>query len=248
MRFYLVKIKKLLTEVLKYFASAIKIVKLNSQTLPYDLNPYERFSQDEKNSSYEYFKKYFYESIFLDKHQIRDHAIKLAIKNSKKENDLFLEFGVWKGESINNFALFLKNKKIYGFDSFKGLKESWKGTKGYQKGFFETNIPAVKKNVTLVNGWFQDVLPDFIEKNKESKIKFIHIDCDTYESTNFVLNSLKDLMSEKTIILFDDFYNFSGWKVGEFKALKDNFSENEIKYLAFASDHTSVLIEINKSV
>ena len=76
-------------------------------------------------------------------------------------------------------------------------------------------------------------------------IKFIHIDSDTYESTFLILKNLKKYFSKKTYLLFDDFYNFSGWKVGEFKALNENFSEDEITYKCFCSNHTSVLVEIN---
>ena len=52
--------------------------------------------------------------------------------NAAKENDnnsdnLYIEFGVFSGTSINYFSKNLK-KKIYGFDSFEGLKEDWVGT------------------------------------------------------------------------------------------------------------------------
>ena len=40
---------------------------------------------------------------------------------------LYIEFGVWKGESINLFGNFLAQHKneIHGFDSFEGLTEDW---------------------------------------------------------------------------------------------------------------------------
>ena len=56
---------------------------------------------------------------------IRNFAIYKAMNNNKIENGLFLEFGVWKGGSINLFAkqLSKNGNTIYGFDSFEGLKE-----------------------------------------------------------------------------------------------------------------------------
>jgi hypothetical protein len=44
------------------------------------------------------------------------------------------EFGVWKGESINYLAK-LTNETIFGFDSFEGLQEDWRGkaTVGFEK-------------------------------------------------------------------------------------------------------------------
>ena len=48
---------------------------------------------------------------------------------------LFLEFGVFKGRSINEFSKYLPNIEFTGFDSFEGLNEDWKGTR-YRAGFF----------------------------------------------------------------------------------------------------------------
>ena len=36
--------------------------------------------------------------------------------------------------------------------------------------------------------------------------------------------------------IFDDFYNFTGWDVGELKALEDIYSPDEYEYLAFSKD------------
>ena len=72
------------------------------------------------------------------------------------------------------------------------------------------------------------------------------MDLDTYESTKFVLQKIKPYLINKAVILFDELYNFSGWKVGEYKALKEVFSENEYKYLAFALRGTQAVIQIIK--
>ena len=47
------------------------------------------------------------------------------MESDKDENFFYLEFGVWKGESINFLSSFLNKGEIYGFDSFKGLREDW---------------------------------------------------------------------------------------------------------------------------
>ena len=59
----------------------------------------------------------------------------------------------------------------------------------------------------------------------------MHIDCDTYESTKEVLNILnsKKLISG-TLILFDEYLSYVGWKQGEFKAWQEFVKENNIKY------------------
>ena len=70
------------------------------------------------------------------------------------------------------------------------------------------------------------------------------MDLDTYESTKFVLNMLKPYLKSNSIILFDQLYNYPGWKEGEFKALTEVFKEAEYKYLAFGKYSKQVLIKI----
>ena len=210
-------------------------------------SPYELFVNDEINDCYNHFKKYFNESIFLEGRPIREFSIKRAIENDQKNENYYLEFGVFKGTSIKFFSSIIKNNKIYGFDGFEGLKEDWLGYR-HDKGHSNLKgiAPEVPQNVTLVKGWVQNTLPIFIEENKNLKINFVHMDLDTYESTKFVLQKIKPYLLNKAVILFDELYNFSGWKVGEYKALKEVFNENEYKYLAFALRSTQVAIQITK--
>jgi hypothetical protein len=59
----------------------------------------------------------------------------------------------------------LKNKIWYGFDSFYGLQENWKGG-WFSKNHFSLNgkSPKVNKNVKLIKGWFKNTLPIFLKK------------------------------------------------------------------------------------
>ena len=200
------------------------------------------FIEEEEKKSYDHFKKYFKSSIFLEERKIREYSILKALENNK--DNLFLEFGVFQGKSINFFAKKIGAKKIYGFDSFVGLNEDWEGTE-YPKGYFDLkgNLPKVEKNVILIKGRVQDTLREFI-KEKNIKISFIHIDLDTYESTKFVLEELKKYLTSGAIILFDELYNFSGWDVGEYKALQGVFDEKDYKFLAFSKDGSQVAIQI----
>jgi len=81
-------------------------------------------------------------------------------------------------------------------------------------------------------------------REKKPRINFVHIDLDTYESSKFVLENLKPYLSKGCIILFDELYNFSGWDVGEYKALSETFSENEYKFLSFSTG-TQVCVQIS---
>jgi hypothetical protein len=67
----------------------------------------------------------------------------IAIQNCQSNEGLILEFGVYKGESINYIARRLPKDLIYGFDSFEGLPEFWRN--GLPKGSFKIeNITKIK--------------------------------------------------------------------------------------------------------
>lgn len=162
--------------------------------------------------------KYVLEYIFED------------IKLKHKKNTLWLEFGVFTGKSINYISSFTNNT-VYGFDSFHGLPEDWRD--GYSKGMFdmEGNLPKVNNNVQLITGWFDNTLNSFMKKNNK-KISFIHIDCDLYSSTKYVLSNLKEYIDKNCIILFDELVNYPDYdgENGELRALYEFIDENDVKY------------------
>ena len=183
-------------------------------------------------------------SIFHDKYHVRDYCINLINQdNNKINNKVCYEFGVRNGLSINYFSSKI-NLKFYGFDSFKGIPEDWLGTSGVQ-GSFSANgiIPKVNKNVTIIEGLIEQTLDNFLA-NHDKKIAFIHIDVDIYSTTKFILDKIKNLIDNKTLILFDDFCCFPGWRHGQFKALNEVFEKNQIKYIAFGGEVCA--IKINK--
>jgi predicted O-methyltransferase YrrM len=175
-------------------------------------------------------------------------------KITNKSKTIILEFGVWKGESINYFGKKCPQAEIYGFDSFTGLAEEWRGVvikKGdgaakdgiYKIGAFDNNgyMPKVPANVKLIKGYFQETLPKFSLK---SKVSIIHIDCDTYESTIYILNKLAKNISKGSIIIFDEYFGFSNWRSHEHKALMDfsRINKKNFKYVAYTSVHVAVQI------
>ena len=165
--------------------------------------------------------------------------------NQISTNGLCLEFGVFKGESINYFSEKFNGRTWYGFDSFEGLQENWYG--GYHgKGWFDQKgkIPKVNKNVKIIKGWFKDTLPLFFKDNKQ-KISFIHIDCDTYESTKDILNNINPKQLQKNcIILFDDYISYWGWKDNIYRAWQEYIKENNIiyKYIFFGGEQALIKI------
>ncbi len=149
-------------------------------------------------------------------------------------NTLWLEFGVYKGNSINYISKFTSDK-VYGFDSFEGLPEKWK--RGFEKGVFSLNgdLPKVNNNVVLIKGWFNQTLQKFIEKyiiKDNKKVSFLHLDADLYSSTIYVLNMLKNYLDKNCIVIFDDLVNFKGFEQpnSELRALCEFLDENIVDY------------------
>ena len=168
---------------------------------------YYHYRKDELRDSYNHFKKYFHDAIFLEPGRIREYAINEAMQNHKP-GYYYIEFGVWTGSSINMFSEILKDIKIYGFDSFEGLKEDWKGHSLPKKQFnLNKQIPCLNDNCVPVIGWIQDTLPKFISEHKDLDINFVHIDTDTYPTARFILQQIKPYLINDAIIMFDELYD-----------------------------------------
>jgi len=242
-------LRKIITFFKKTYVFIIKnITPKNDFVMPGGKSTYcyDKFKEDELKLCYENFKPHFLKSVFLDKNLMKEFAIKRALENDSDANNQYnyLEFGVGRGTSSKIFLKHLEKKKLYGFDSFVGLKEDWVG-QNYTANSLSQNgiVPKLGPNFFPIQGWIQDTLPEFLKKNPK-KINFIHVDCDTYETTKFILSNLKPYLIKGCVILFDELYNFPGWRAGEYKALIEVFNENEYKYLAFSYNKNNVTIQL----
>tara|TARA_Y100000031_G_C8094667_1_gene325845 strand:+ start:128 stop:808 length:681 start_codon:yes stop_codon:yes gene_type:complete len=178
-----------------------------------------------------------------------------------KPDGLYVEFGVHSGTTINYFAQFLagdtrvewfqcdwqpvEGLKIFGFDSFQGLKEDWSGTPVLKNTFDRGGeLPTVRPNVILIKGWFDETVQEWLDNNPKP-LSFVHFDADTYESTILVLNLLKDRIRSGTIIVFDEYLCWWNWDSGgEFRAWQEFCSENQVqyRYLVFTGPQAAVQI------
>jgi len=175
-----------------------------------------------------------------DQHSVLIHALEQSLIDG-----LILEFGVYEGNSINIISEKLQDRKVYGFDSFEGLPTEWSGRHVKQGHFKKISLPKVNDNVILVKGWFDDTVPEFASENKDKAISFLHIDCDLYSSTKTVFDNLKGNIRAGTIIVFDDYMNYTTWKNHEHRAFME-FCESEnvnFQWLAFGLQQASVLIK-----
>ena len=171
---------------------------------------------------------------------IEIHDIALS---HRKLDGLFLEFGVFRGHTINYISKKIGNEFIFGFDSFEGLPEFWRD--GFDKGVFglNNNLPNVNSNVRLIKGWFDKSLKDF---KVEKPIAYLHIDCDLYSSTKIIFDYLQPYIVQGTIIVFDEYFNYPGWKQGEFLAFKEFIKtyNYEYEYISYCRNHEQVAVII----
>jgi hypothetical protein len=120
------------------------------------------------------------------------------------------------------------------FDSFEGLPEDWIDNNNIvlNKCLFTLNgnLPVVNNNVVLIKGLFQDTLDDFLHKYNDKKISFVHIDCDIYSSTKFVLEKLYPYLDENCVFVFDELVNVPNDSCNELKALNEFINTYNISY------------------
>ena len=204
-------------------------------------NPIDAFNYEQVRSSYNYFKKYFKQSLLIENAlDIRKYSIKKSLENLGSENfnkEYFLEFGVHTGSTLNIFADIVHkyNRKVVGFDSFLGQNDDWPGYNEKKSNFkFDVKNLKLRNNASIIVGQVEDTLLPFL-KNKNPKIVFVHLDLDHYPSTAFVLKSIKNYLVPGSILLFNMIHNYSGWELGTIKALEDNFQQNEYKFIFFSS-------------
>lgn len=205
--------------------------------------PYDILLQEATKESADYLKPHINKVIFL--YQDTCHLWYKYIVQEATVDGLYAEFGVYDGKAINQFSAVNPKIKWYGFDSFYGLNENWTGGL-FAKGHFSLNgqKPKVNNNVELVVGRFQDTLVPFLEKHKEPFAVLV-IDCDTYESTKYILNTItKDRLVTGTIVCFDEYLGYPGWKFNEFKAWQEFCSINNIKYQYVIVSNWAVALKI----
>jgi hypothetical protein len=155
-----------------------------------------------------------------------------------------LEFGVFKGGTINYMARIRPEREIHGFDTFEGLPAGWPGM-GYDAGAFTTGgrLPRVASNVRLHKGLFDATLPVWLAGNTRP-VALIHIDSDLYSSAKTVLGLLRDRIGPGLIIVFDEYFGYPGWERGEHRAFHDFIRVTGLgfEYLCHARQQVAVRI------
>lgn len=164
-----------------------------------------------------------------------------------KPDEIAVEFGVCGGESLSVISRMFPGK-VYGFDSFEGLPHD---EGGWSKGQFARDGMkldyAVGPNTELVKGWFSDTLPKFVEQTDLAKISFVHVDSDLYSSAKEIFDIMLKKMPQEIIILFDEYWNFEGWKDFEHKAFQEFIAQTgrTYEYLAYMDCGQQVAVKLH---
>lgn len=161
------------------------------------------------------------------------------------EAGLVVEFGVEKGASLRHLAG-LTRRDVHGFDSFEGLPGDWGGTREAAGAFSRRGrLPKVPSNAKLHVGWFDKTLPGFLAANPGA-CALVHVDCDIYESTVSIFSQLRARIVAGTVIVFDEYFNYPGWRAHEYKAFAEFIADTGLgyRYLGLSAEkgHVAVVI------
>jgi len=172
-----------------------------------------------------------------------DHLAEMARRSTLLGDGAILEFGVASGTTLTAIAN-STNRQVVGFDSFAGLPSDWRD--GVEAGAFACEPPNVPRNAVLKIGRIENTLPEFLTE-MGSAINFIHIDTDLYEPAKFILDGCAPFMRD-TIIVFDEFFNYPGWRDHEFKAFSEFQESNKdrfrFRYLGLG--YTAISVQVTR--
>lgn len=163
----------------------------------------------------EFYAKNLYNGDFFEDYL--EHIREMAKRAGVLGPGAFLEFGVASGRTIRVIAA-AADRQVVGFDWFEGLPENWRS--GVETGAFAGAIPEVPANVALEIGRIEKALPVWLERESPAEINFIHIDTDLYTPAKIILEACAPSIRD-AIIVFDEYYNYPGWREHEFKAFEE---------------------------
>ncbi|MBB5958876.1 hypothetical protein FHS29_005485 [Saccharothrix tamanrassetensis] len=171
-------------------------------------------------------------------HATLEHALTLV-----ERDGLALEFGVYAGTTLKIIAAARESRDVYGFDSFEGLPEHWRS--GFPAGMFGVDSLPDVPGAELVVGWFDESLPGFLDEHP-GPVTFLHVDCDLYSSTRTVLDLVGPRLVPGSVIVFDEYFNFPGWREHEHRAWTEYVERTgtEFRYEGYTYDHEQVIVKV----
>jgi hypothetical protein len=126
--------------------------------------------------------------------------------------------------------------RFFAFDSFQGLPQPSGGdrdTNDFAMGQYSCTEDKVRENlakagvpldkVVTIAGWFDATCTDeTIRANAMKKASIVHVNCNFYSSSMTALRFVGPLLTDGTVIVFDDWYCYRGNPgLGEQKAFNE---------------------------
>jgi O-methyltransferase len=158
-------------------------------------------------------------------------AIKHAFQRHQELNEACTE------EDASDVKRIWDNMRFFAFDSFQGLPNPQAGADrgsrffaagkyAYSESRFRQNLESAGvplEKVFSVPGWFQETCTqETISRFGMKHAAIIHVDVDWYSSTRTVLQFITPLLTDGSVIIFDDWYTFHGNPgAGEQKAFNE---------------------------
>ena len=177
--------------------------------------------------------------------------VKGGLPCAASDRGLWLEFGVFTGTSIQIIAKFRRDHsslgeaaRVHGFDSFRGLPESWRGVyrpaggsgvrlaASLERGNFALGGQPpqlgahVSSYIEWVVGWYNESLPQFLQQHPDEKVTFLHLDADLYSSTKTIFDLLTPRIEIGTVLVFDELYNYPEYQQHELLAFWEFLRDN----------------------
>jgi hypothetical protein len=177
-----------------------------------------------------------------------DAAMDLIIN----ENGFVAEFGVGSGRSLRMLQelLPLDYNNLHAFDTFTGLPTAWgeEPAGAYSTGGI---LPFMNNNkgVSFHSGLFGDTIPQFVSSLSDQPyqpLAFANIDCDLYQSTLDILESLHGRIVPGTVLVFDEYLCHSSWRQDEFRAWRECCKRFgwQYEYLAFSLGTKQAIVRV----
>jgi hypothetical protein len=164
-----------------------------------------------------------------------------------------VEFGVDAGHSLRMISATRPRQRVWGFDAWHrkgpGLPDRWTGNFDHSRAFtwtkqsFQELKRSMPRNVRLVPGLFDRA--QIRRALGEEPVAFAHIDCDTGVSTTLVLDAIAPLLRPGTILLFDEYCNYPGWREHEHGSWRLFQAGHGINYDYWGQCHMDVSVRIN---
>ena len=208
-------------------------------------------------------EKSFHTPLFLKRQELSKILYFQFLYNQfLNTHGVIIEFGTRWGTNLVTlsnlrgiYEPFNYNRKIIGFDTFEGFKNtSSKNDGGHEiikDGAFSVtenyetyleNLMTIHQNESPLNhikkfeilkGDAPLKLKDYLQKNPQTIIAFVHFDFDIYKPTVDCLNLIKPHLVKGSIVSFDELNdpNFPG----ETKAVNEVFGLNNIELKRFSA-------------